>query len=70
MHTISVPNQYFLDETIEFTWGPLRLEMINTIDGSGILREIVVALANTILRYTSKGYCRILNAACSGQCVG
>ena len=65
MHTISVQNQYFLDETIEFTWVPLRLEIINTTDGSGMLRELVVALANTMLGYTDKCFCGIFNARVS-----
>ena len=54
-----------LDETIGLTWGLLRLEIINTTDGSGILREFVVALANMMLGYTNKGICVMFDARVS-----
>ena len=70
MHSISVPHQYFLDETIELTLGPLRLEIIDKTDGSGIPREFVVPLTNTMLRYTDKGFCGTFDSRVSSTHAG
>ena len=65
MQTMKVPDHYFLDDTILYGWGPLRLEMINGSDGTGVPREMILAVATAMLQYTQRGFVGTFNARVS-----
>ena len=65
------PDHIFLKDFMQFTWGPLRLEVFNTDRGTaGIPREFVLALTDRMLVYTRRGFCGMFNAKVSSKGVG
>ena len=67
----SAPDHIFLKDFMQFTWGPLRLEVFNTGRGTaGIPREFVLALANAMVAYTQRGFCGMFHARVSTRGFG
>ena len=60
------PDHFFLQETMQIDCGPMRLDLINEA-GGGIPREFLIALVNTMLRYTERGFCGMFNARVSNK---
>ncbi len=68
---LDVPDHFFLEQVIQFSLGPLRLELLNAGSGmGGIPRDFVLALANAMVGYTERGFCGIFNARISNMGVG
>ncbi|CAF9940028.1 hypothetical protein IMSHALPRED_001725 [Imshaugia aleurites] len=58
---LDVPDHFFRQKAIQFTSGPLRLELFNAGgDSGGIPREFVIALANAMVGYTEVRYVTFL----------
>lgn len=65
------PDHIFLKDFMQFTWGPLRLEVFNTDPGTaGIPRELVLALVDMMVVYTQRGFCGMFHARASSKGVG
>ena len=60
---LTIPDEYFLEEVMEYRFGPLRLDLFNVGDStSGIPREFMLALVSAMMTYTSRGFCGTFNA--------
>ena len=61
-----MPDQFFLEEVVQFRLGALRLEMYDASDGArGIPKELVLALVSAMLEYSGRGFCGTFNARIS-----